>query len=389
MKFQRVFLIVMDSFGIGGAADAGRFGDEGSNTLASLREVESFAVPNLEKLGLYAIDGVGGGTMALIGAYARVCERSEGKDTTIGHWEIAGIVSEHPLPTYPDGFPEEIISEFERRSGRKVICNKPYSGVPVIADYGREHLETGALIVYTSADSVFQIAAHESIVPVEELYRYCEIARKILVGEHGVGRVIARPFEGEFPFKRTSRRHDFSAVPPQKTMPDTLKEKGLDTICVGKISDIFAGVGVSESIRTSGNDDGMRVTMELVERDFRGLCFVNLVDFDMLYGHRRDVQGYADAVMRFDAWLGEFLPKMREEDLLMITADHGCDPAYRGTDHTRENVPLLLWCKGLVPNNLGVRSSFADIAATIADIFETEKPKSGESFLNEVQKEVL
>ncbi len=387
MKFQRVFLIVMDSFGIGGALDAEQFGDQGSNTLASLRSVQGFSVPNLERLGLYHIAGNGGSEGSSIGAYARVRERSQGKDTTIGHWEIAGIISETPLPTYPNGFPDELIKEFERRSNRKVICNKPYSGIPVIADYGEEHLKTGALIVYTSADSVFQIAAHERIIPVEELYRYCELARELLVGEHGVGRVIARPFDGEFPFKRTSRRHDFSAVPPQKTMLEFLKEKGLDTICVGKISDIFAGVGVSECIRTSGNDDGMRVTLELAKRDFHGLCFVNLVDFDMLYGHRRDVKGYAEAVMRFDAWLSTFIPSMREDDLLMITADHGCDPCFAGTDHTRENVPLLLYGAGVKSGDLGICETYADIAATVEDIFETRRSSVGESLLNKIQKE--
>ncbi len=389
MKIKRVFLIVMDSFGIGGASDAAAFGDEGSNTFLSVSRAENFAVPNLKKLGFYHIKG-NGATADMekpIGAYARVCERSHGKDTTIGHWEIAGIYSEDPLPTYPNGFPREIIEEFERRSGRKVLCNQPYSGVEVIADYGREHMETGALIVYTSADSVFQIAAHEDIVPVEELYRYCEIAREILVGKHSVGRVIARPFEGEYPFKRTSRRHDFSAVPPAKTMLDFLRDKGLDTVCVGKISDIFAGVGVSESIRTSGNDDGMRVTLELAEKDFSGLCFVNLVDFDMNFGHRRDIQGYADAVMRFDAWLPKLIAKMKSDDLLMIMADHGCDPGYQGTDHTRENVPLLIYGEGVNPVDLGIRETYADIAATVADIFETESSGVGESFLSEIQKE--
>ena len=387
MKYKRVFLMVMDSFGIGGAKDAAAFGDEGSNTFLSVSRAENFAIPNLAKLGFYHIDGIRAGASGEdpVGAYARVCERSHGKDTTIGHWEIAGIYSEDPLPTYPDGFPKEIIEEFEHRSGRRVLCNKPYSGVKVIADYGREHMETGALIVYTSADSVFQIAAHESVVPVEELYRYCEIAREILVGKHCVGRVIARPFEGAHPFARTSRRHDFSAVPPEKTMLDFLQDKGLDTVCVGKISDIFAGVGVSESIRTSGNDDGMRVTLALADRDFTGLCFVNLVDFDMNFGHRRDIAGYANAVMRFDAWLPRFMEKMNEDDILMITADHGCDPGYTGTDHTRENVPLLIYGKHIRPVNLGVRETYADIAATVADIFETERPRTGTSFLNEIQ----
>ena len=388
MTYKRVFLIVMDSFGIGRASDAASFGDKGSNTFLSVSGAENFSVPNLEKLGFYHIEGNGGSAFAdkPIGAYARMAERSNGKDTTIGHWEIAGIYSKDPLPTYPDGFPAEILDEFERRTGRKAICNKPYSGVKVIADYGREHMETGALIVYTSADSVFQIAAHESLVPVKELYRYCEIAREILVGKHGVGRVIARPFEGEYPFARTSRRHDFSALPPEKTMLDYLREKDLDTICVGKISDIFAGVGVSECIRTSGNDDGMRVTLELADRDFTGLCFVNLVDFDMNFGHRRDIKGYADAVMRFDAWLSDFMPRMREDDLLIITADHGCDPGFVGTDHTRENVPLLVYGKGVKPQNLGFRETYADIAETIAENFETESSGFGKSFLGEIRK---
>ena len=388
MTYKRVFLIVMDSFGIGGASDAASFGDKGSNTFLSVSGAENFSVPNLEKLGFYHIEGNGGSAFAdkPIGAYAHMAERSNGKDTTIGHWEIAGIYSKDPLPTYPDGFPAEILDEFERRTGRKAICNKSYSGVKVIADYGREHMETGALIVYTSADSVFQIAAHESLVPVEELYRYCEIAREILVGKHSVGRVIARPFEGEYPFARTSRRHDFSALPPEKTMLDYLREKDLDTICVGKISDIFAGVGVSECIRTSGNDDGMRVTLELADRDFTGLCFVNLVDFDMNFGHRRDIKGYADAVMRFDAWLSDFMPRMREDDLLIITADHGCDPGFVGTDHTRENVPLLVYGKGVKPQNLGFRETYADIAETIAENFETESSGFGKSFLGEIRK---
>ncbi|MBQ9748183.1 MAG: phosphopentomutase [Clostridia bacterium] len=389
MKFKRVFLIVMDSFGIGGAADAAAFGDEGSNTLAALGTAEGFHVPNLTRLGLYHIEGnpTPAHAASPVGAYGRMCERSQGKDTTIGHWELAGVYSEEPLPTYPDGFPPEIIRAFEERTGRRVICNRPYSGVAVIADYGREHLETGALIVYTSADSVFQIAAHESVVPVEELYRYCEIARELLVGKHCVGRVIARPFEGEHPFRRTARRHDFSAVPPKKTMLDRLRERGLDTICVGKISDIFAGEGVSESTRTGGNDEGLAVTRAIAARDFTGLCFVNLVDFDMLYGHRRDVRGYADAVMRFDAWLPDFTQAMREGDLLIITADHGCDPSYGGTDHTRENVPLLVYGYGVKAVDLGTRTTYADVAATVADIFGAEPPETGESFLAMITEE--
>lgn len=383
---KRVFLLVMDSFGIGGAADAKAFGDEGSNTLASVAGTEGFSAPALASLGLFHIDGVGllpdSGVSS--GAYARVREMSKGKDTTIGHWEIAGIRSDIPLPTYPNGFPQALIREFEKRCGRGVLCNKPYSGTEVIRDYGREHMETGKLIVYTSADSVFQIAAHERVVPVEELYRYCRIARELLVGENLVGRVIARPFAGEWPYERTSRRHDFSAPPPGKTVLDLLSEAGYATIGVGKIGDIFAGVGVSESIRTSGNDEGMRVCEELLSRDFEGLSFVNLVDFDMLYGHRRDARGYAAAVMRFDAWLPAFLSGMRRDDLLMITADHGCDPNFSGTDHTREDVPLLVYGRKIRPVNLGTLSTYSDIAATIADYFGVSYSLNGSSFLGRI-----
>lgn len=383
---KRVFLLVMDSFGIGGAADAKAFGDEGSNTLASVAGTEGFSAPALASLGLFHIDGVGllpdSGVSS--GAYARVREMSKGKDTTIGHWEIAGIRSDVPLPTYPNGFPQALIREFEKRCGRGVLCNKPYSGTEVIRNYGREHMETGKLIVYTSADSVFQIAAHERVVPVEELYRYCRIARELLVGENLVGRVIARPFAGEWPYERTSRRHDFSAPPPGKTVLDLLSEAGYATIGVGKIGDIFAGVGVSESIRTSGNDEGMRVCEELLSRDFEGLSFVNLVDFDMLYGHRRDARGYAAAVMRFDAWLPAFLSGMRRDDLLMITADHGCDPNFSGTDHTREDVPLLVYGRKIRPVNLGTLSTYSDIAATIADYFGVPYSLNGSSFLGRI-----
>ena len=383
---KRVFLLVMDSFGIGGAADAKAFGDEGSNTLASVAGTAGFSAPALASLGLFHIDGVGllpdSGVSS--GAYARVREMSKGKDTTIGHWEIAGIRSDIPLPTYPNGFPPALIREFEKRCGRGVLCNKPYSGTEVIRDYGREHMETGKLIVYTSADSVFQIAAHERVVPVEELYRYCRIARELLVGENLVGRVIARPFAGEWPYERTSRRHDFSAPPPGKTVLDLLSEAGYATIGVGKIGDIFAGVGVSESIRTSGNDEGMRVCEELLSRDFEGLSFVNLVDFDMLYGHRRDARGYAAAVMRFDAWLPAFLSGMRRDDLLMITADHGCDPNFSGTDHTREDVPLLVYGRKIRPVNLGTLSTYSDIAATIADYFGVPYSLNGSSFLGRI-----
>jgi len=382
MKTKRIFLMVMDSFGIGGAEDAGRFGDLGSNTLGSLIKTGVFDVPTLASLGLFHIDGVDRSPAKAepIGAYGRVYEQSEGKDSTIGHWEIAGIRSDEPLPTYPNGFPKEIIDELERKTGRRVICNKPYSGTDVIRDYGEEHLRTGALIVYTSVDSVMQIAAHGDIVPTEELYRACEEARKILTGEHCVGRVIARPFTGEWPFKRTSGRHDYSAVPPTKTILDLLKDNGLATIAVGKINDLYAGAGISEAIRTGGNEEGMAVSSAMLKKDFRGLCFVNFVDFDTVYGHRRNAVGYAEAVMKLDSWLAGFIANMRKDDILMITADHGCDPMYRGTDHTRENVPVLVYGKEVKPGNLGVRKSFSDIAATVADIFEIPYGLNGESF---------
>ena len=382
MKTKRIFLMVMDSFGIGGAKDAERFGDPGSDTLGALIRVEGFVAPTLGSLGLFHIDGVDHSLAKgdPVGAYGRLSEQSEGKDSTIGHWEIAGIRSDDPLPTYPNGFPKEIVEEFERRTGRKMICNKPYSGTEVIKEYGKEHLETGALIVYTSADSVMQIAAHGDIVPLEELYRYCEIGREILTGEHCVGRVIARPFTGEWPFTRTPGRHDYSAVPPKTTVLDLLKANGFDMIAVGKINDIYAGVGISEAIRTSSNEEGMEVAQSLLARDFNGLCFVNFVDFDTSYGHRRNTQGYAEAVMKLDGWLAGFIANMREDDILMITADHGCDPTYAGTDHTRENVPVLVYGKEVKAVNLGTRESFSDVAATVADIFEIPYDLNGESF---------
>ena len=386
MKTKRIFLMVMDSFGIGGAKDAGRFGDEGSNTLHSLARTEGFSAPTLGSLGLFHIDGVeyDGEKTEPIGAYARICEQSEGKDSTIGHWELAGIRSEEPLPTYPNGFPDDIIEKLEQRTGRKILCNQPYSGTEVIKDYGLQHEKTGDLIVYTSVDSVMQIAAHTDVVPLDELYRYCRIAREILSGEHCVGRVIARPFTGEYPYKRTSDRHDYSALPPKTTVLDLLKKNGLETIAVGKINDIFAGVGITEAIRSESNDDGMRIMTSLLERDFHGLCFVNFVDFDTGFGHRRNTLGYAQAVMRLDAWLKGFLCGLREDDVLMITADHGCDPDYKGTDHTRENVPLLMYGKQIKAGNIGERDSFSDVAATIADLFDVPYALNGKSF-----KEVL
>ncbi len=387
MKDKRLFLIVLDSMGIGAEPDAHLFGDEGSNTLGAIRSHPDFNCPNLEKLGLFNIEGVGGGVENPLAAHARMQEASMGKDTTIGHWEIAGVISPKPLPTYPNGFPKEVIDEFERLTGRKTLCNKPYSGTDVIRDYGEEHLKTGALIVYTSADSVFQIAAHEDLVPVAELYKYCEIARELLRGEHGVGRIIARPFEGVHPFKRTSRRHDYSLEPPQKTMLDMLKDGGYDTLAVGKIFDIFVGQGISKSVRTGSNADGMAKTSAYFKEDFNGLCFVNLVDFDMVYGHRNDIAGYAKAMTEFDLWLGGFLENLRDNDFLMITADHGCDPATPSTDHSREYVPMLLYGKNVKPVNLGTRKTFADMSATILDFFGVEKGETkGESFLSLVTK---
>ncbi|MBQ9482934.1 MAG: phosphopentomutase [Ruminiclostridium sp.] len=363
MKAKRVFVIVLDSVGIGEAPDAADYGDEGSNTVKACYDTGKLEVPNMRELGLFNIDGndYGGACEAPTGAFARLRELSKGKDTTTGHWEMMGIVSEKPFPTYPDGFPPEVIDEFERRTGRKVLCNKPYSGTKVIADYGEEHLKTGALIVYTSADSVFQIAAHEDIVPVEELYKYCETAREMLKGEHAVGRVIARPFTGSHPFTRTPRRHDFSLRPTKKTVLDMVSEAGLTCYGVGKINDIFAGAGLNGFIRTEGNTDGMKKTGEFAEKDWNGLCFVNLVDFDMLYGHRNDVAGYTAALNEFDAWLGGFMKTLRPDDVLMITADHGCDPITPSTDHSREYVPLLIYGSEVEPTNYGTMDGFDNV----------------------------
>lgn len=389
VNINRVFLIVLDSVGIGGASDAKNFGDDNPNTLKTIAASKEFSTPNLARLGLFNIDGINFYTSEKnpIGSFARLIEASAGKDTTIGHWEIAGIISERPLPTYPNGFPPEVIYELEKSFDRKIICNKPYSGTQVIHDYGREHIETGALIVYTSADSVLQIAAHEKIIPVDKLYGFCRTAREIMCGTHGVGRIIARPFIGDYPnYERTPRRHDFSLKPPADTILDVLSKKNLATIGIGKISDIFAGCGVNRSLGINeNNSDGMNKALQVVNEDFRGLCFVNLVDFDMKYGHRRDVDGYARAMTTFDGELSEFLSRMRSDDLLIITADHGCDPAAKGTDHTRENVPLIVYGNGIRAGvNLGTRKTFADIAATIAEIFGVDFETRGISFLKDI-----
>lgn len=383
---KRVFLIVLDSFGVGEMSDAADFGDIGANTLRSCFNTGHLNIPNMQKLGLFNIDGVfvGEKCKAPIGAYLKISELSKGKDTTTGHWEIAGCVSEKPFPTFPNGFPPEIIEKFEKATGRKVLCNKPYSGTKVIADYGKEHVETGALIVYTSADSVFQIAAHEDIVPVEKLYEYCKIARDMLVGDYAVGRVIARPFEGEHLYTRTPRRHDFSLVPPKDTALDILKNNGKAVIGVGKIFDIFAGKGLTECDRRIGNTVDMEITSRYRNEDWSGLCFTNLVDFDMQYGHRRDPEGYTAALNDFDKWLGEFIHGMSSDDALIITADHGCDPCHSGTDHTREHIPVLIYGNGIKSVDLGTRSGFGDIGATVLELLDVDGAVDGKSFAAEI-----
>ena len=385
---KRIFLIVLDSFGIGAMPDSESFGDVGVNTLRSCATSEYLHIPNMIAAGLGNIDGVACLPKVVhTGAVARMAESSMGKDTTIGHWEIAGIVSPNPLPTYPNGFPDEVLEPFKAATGRGVLANAPWSGTAVLDEYGEEHMKSGDLIVYTSADSVFQIAAHEDIVPPEQLYEYCCIARKILQGKHGVGRVIARPFvgSGKGNFQRTANRHDFSLEPPRETLLDAVKAKGLASIGVGKIHDIFAGIGLSEHVYNTSNANGMEHTLHYADQDFTGLCFVNLVDFDMVYGHRRNIDGYAKALSEFDAWLPKLMKKLGEDDLVMITADHGCDPGYTATtDHTREYVPLLILGQGITPVNLGTRFSFADIAATVAELLGVALDTPGKSFAAEI-----
>ena len=381
---KRVFLIVLDSCGAGEMPDAASFGDAGAHTLKSCYQTGKLHIPTLKRLGLGNITGLEflGGETASLAAYGRMAERSNGKDTTTGHWEIAGLVSNTPMPTYPDGFPRDIIEQFQKLTGRGVLCNKPYSGTDVIRDYGDEHVKTGHLIVYTSADSVFQIAAHEDVVPVEMLYTYCRAARKLLCGDHAVGRVIARPFVGENGiYTRTANRHDFSLQPSQDTMLDVLKTAGKAVIAVGKITDIFAGRGVTETILTHGNEEGMQATFDAAKRPFEGLCFTNLVDFDMVYGHRNNAVGYTEALNAFDNWLGSFLQQLKAEDLLIITADHGCDPGDISTDHTREYVPLLMYGNAITSRNLGTRTTFADVAATVCAYLDVKYKTEGENLL--------
>ena len=387
---KRVFLIVLDSFGIGEMPDAKKYGDEGSNTLAAIVKSKKYKTPNLEKLGLFNIEGVDckEDVENPLGSFARLAESSNGKDTTTGHWEMAGIISEKPFPTFPNGFPEDFLEEYSKRVGRKILCNKPYSGTEVIKDYGKEHLETGALIVYTSADSVFQVAGHEDVISLEELYRCCEIAREMLQGDLGVGRVIARPFVGkEGSFERTRNRHDYALDPTGPIVMDDLVKNGFDSIGVGKIYDIFAGKSVEESYKMEDNIDGMNITLDLCDKDFNGLCFVNLVDFDMIYGHRNDVDGYANAASEFDKQLGQMMDKLREDDIVIITADHGCDPSTESTDHSREYVPMIIFGDKIKAGiDLKTRNTFADIGKTIADIFGIESPIPGTSFYKEVSK---
>lgn len=369
---KRVFLIVLDSFGIGEAPDADKFGDVGANTLRTISGSPKFNCPNMTKLGLFNVEGTDykEGVENPIGMYGKMQEESMGKDTIIGHWELAGLVSHKPMPTFPQGFPDSFVKEFEKKTGRKCLCNKPYSGTEVIKDYGEEHMKTGALILYTSADSVCQIAANESIVPVEELYEYCRMAREMLTGDMAVGRVIARPFEGanKDDFKRTTRRHDFALSPFADTMLDKITNSGKEVISIGKIVDIFNNRGITKFYRTTGNQEGMEKIAQVAKEDFNGLCFLNLVDFDMLYGHRRNIEGYANAATEFDRFLGGFMEQLREEDLLIITADHGCDPAFtKTTDHTREYVPLLIYNKNITPKNLGIIKGFSYVSKVVCE----------------------
>ncbi|MBR6737880.1 MAG: phosphopentomutase [Clostridia bacterium] len=380
---NRLFLMVVDSFGIGGAVDAKDFGDEGSNTLLSIQNQTTFKVPNLKRLGLMNINGVSGGVEKPLGAYARLAEKSLGKDTIVGHWELAGIVSTTPFKTYENGFPQEVISEFEKLIGTKTLCNKPYSGTEVIKDYGKLHIETGYPIIYTSQDSVFQIATHDSVVSVEKLYSYCEVARKLLVGKNSVARVIARPFTGDYPYVRTGYRKDYAVKPPKKTMLNDFLSNGYSVISVGKINDIFCGEGISESYKTKNNQEGYEIVKKLTDKAFKGLCFINFVDFDSVYGHRNDAKGYAKELSRFDRFLGDFILKMQDSDALIITADHGCDPLTPSTDHSRENVPFILYYNGIEPKNLGTVTGFDSVSETALALFNINKGEYGKNLLKD------
>ncbi|MBR4038919.1 MAG: phosphopentomutase [Clostridia bacterium] len=386
---KKAILIVLDSVGIGELADAASYGDAGADTLGHIINTCHPQLPNMMKLGLGNIDGVSfaSNAVAAEGCYGKLKEVSAGKDTTTGHWEIAGVQLARPFPTFPQGFPADFIERFEQATGRGTLGNKPASGTAILDELGEEHIATGKLIVYTSADSVFQIAANEAVVPLEELYRYCEIARDMLVGDLEVGRVIARPFVGDKAgaFKRTGGRRDFSAIPPT-TMCDLLEKNGKTVYGVGKIEDIFCLRGITKSNHAAGNAKCMEAAFEAMREDFDGLLFVNLVDFDMVYGHRRDVQGYAKALETFDAQIPQIMALMGEEDMLILTADHGCDPCHTGTDHTREHVPVLVWGKKLQGGvNLGVRETYADLSATVLDFFGIENTLKGTSMLPEMK----
>jgi len=388
---QRVFIIVLDSCGCGELPDAADYTDAGTHTIRALVNSGKLNIPNLTGMGLFNIDGIGCGDPVAkpTAAYGKCAERSRGKDTTTGHWEIAGLISTVPMRTFPNGFPEEVLEQLRKATGREILCNLPYSGTEVIRDYGKQHMETGALIVYTSADSVLQIAAHEDVIPVPELYQICEKAREIMQGDYSIGRIIARPFIGEYPnFQRTPNRHDYSVSPFAPTMLDAIKDAGKDVISVGKIVDIFNGQGITEAIRTKSNDDGMAVAISLAaDRDFDGLAFINLVEFDSAYGHRRDTAGYTQAFNVFDAQLGAMLTKLRETDILMITADHGCDPTAHGTDHTREYIPLLVYGKQIKQKDLGIRTGFSDIGQTACEAIGVNAANyAGISFLQEIMK---
>ncbi|WHY65577.1 phosphopentomutase [Neobacillus sp. SuZ13] len=389
--YKRIFIIVMDSVGIGEAPDAEKFGDKGADTFGHIAErMNGLNMPNMGKLGLSNIREIKGIEKAVkpLAFYTKMMEASNGKDTMTGHWEIMGLNIQTPFQVFPEGFPDELLSELEKRTGRKIIGNKPASGTEILDELGEEHMKTGALIVYTSADSVLQIAAHEEIVPLDELYKICKIARELTLDEkYMVGRVIARPFLGEpGNFKRTSNRHDYALKPFDRTVMSELKDGGFDVIAIGKISDIYDGEGVTQSLRTVSNMDGMDKLVETLDMDFTGISFLNLVDFDALYGHRRDPEGYGKALEEYDARLPEVFTKMKEDDLLMITADHGNDPVAPGTDHTREYVPLLVYSKGMTEGKeLPLRETFADLGATVAENFKVKLPNYGKSFLNELK----
>ena len=389
---SRVIWIVIDSVGIGALPDSKEFGDEGVNTLGNIVKAHSdIKIPNMRNLGIGNIDGVDffEPVENPIGIYGKCAEVSQGKDTTTGHWEMTGVLVQTPFKTFENGFPKEIIDEFERRTGRKVVGNKPSSGTTILDEYGEHQMKTGDVIVYTSADSVFQIAAHEDIIPLEELYSMCQIARDIMMGDNAVARIIARPYIGAKAgeFIRTSNRRDYSLNPFEPTVLDNIKEAGFDVIGVGKIEDIFNGQGITEAIHTKDNMHGVDETINYINKDNNGLIFTNLVDFDSKYGHRRDTKGYKDALEEFDARIPQIIEALKEDDILIINADHGNDPTYKGSDHTREYIPVLVYGKNIKHNvNLGIRNSFADIGATVADIIGVKLPQHGKSFKNNIQK---